>query len=40
MNIPVQEYVTREEFAALAARVEEYNTKKSKKKETEDVENA
>lgn len=40
VSIPVQEYVTREEFAALAARVEEYNTKKSKKKETEEVENA
>lgn len=40
VSIPVQEYVTRGEFAALAARVEEYNTKKSKKKETEEVENA
>lgn len=40
VSVPVQEYVTREEFAALAARVEEYNTKKSKKKETEEVENA
>ncbi len=40
VSIPAQEYVTREEFAALAARVEEYNSKKSKKKETEEVENA
>lgn len=39
MNVPAQEYVTREEFAALVARVDEYGTKKTKKKESEEVEN-
>ena len=39
MNVPAQEYVTREEFAALVARVDEYGAKKTKKKESEDVEN-
>ena len=39
MNVPVQEYVTREEFAALVARVDEYGAKKTKKKESEEVEN-
>ena len=34
-----QEYVTREEFAALVARVDEYGAKKTKKKESEEVEN-
>lgn len=39
MNVPAQEYVTREEFAALVARVDEYGAKKTKKKESEEVEN-
>lgn len=39
MNAPMQEYVTRDEFAALVARVDEYSTKKTKKKESEEVEN-
>lgn len=37
-NAVPQDYVTREEFAALAARVEEYENKKQGKK-TEDVKN-
>ena len=39
MNVPMQEYVTRDEFAALVARVDEYSAKKTKKKESEEVEN-
>ena len=39
MNVPAQEYVTREEFAALVARVDEYGANKTKKKESEEVEN-
>lgn len=39
VSIPAQEYVTREEFAALAARVDEYGAKRTKKKESEEVEN-
>ncbi len=39
MNAPMQEYVTRDEFAALVARVDEYGAKKTKKKESEEVEN-
>lgn len=38
-NVPAQEYVTREEFDALVARVDEYGAKKTKKKESEEVEN-
>ena len=37
-NVAQQDYVTREEFAALAARVEEYEGKKQGKK-TEEVKN-
>lgn len=37
-NAVQQDYVTREEFAALAARVEEYESKKQGKK-TEEVKN-
>lgn len=37
-NAAPQDYVTREEFAALAARVEEYESKKQGKK-TEEVKN-
>ena len=37
-NAVTQDYVTREEFAALAARVEEYESKKQGKK-TEEVKN-
>lgn len=39
MNVQMHEYVTRDEFAALVARVDEYSAKKTKKKESEEVEN-